>query len=862
MYTVEIDLNGNPADTRILHDPYEGSIMLSRGRLTQALNAVSDFQFDLLPDHPLFHEQIRPYSTLIRIRTAQNDVIFRGRIVDYSRQMSSTGELVKSYIAECELAYLLDSIQAATEVRHTTLEGYLKYLLRVHNHRVDEKKAIRRYRMNGGAYRWVDDVDPACPCGVETGMYPITYASTFENMQAHVLSEQGGYIWLTYDEEDQPIFNYATVRGQVQEMSIELAVNLESITAAYFPSREITRLIPLGRTFERYELAINRLHHIGFFARHAEFPGSLSPDFWEREVQYHRDDEPLPDNQQPISPWTGQLLLGLAGLNLINGCGCVEACREDETDCLTTVLAHVKQLRDTRRPDVNSRMAYNRAVDFLSNSGLIGSSEYWKEQHNFEILELRTLIRLAALTMSSLSPRRGDALDWLDGGDGGWDEGLDIQDPIDDEDDKDDELIEPEQPLELGRMIRVESIEPTLAGITVSTDLSPWIGQLMSHIARLNLRTVSNAVLNRYRRDIDESITDMSAYEAALDSLANSGVLHAPNYWKQSRFRLNNPDADNLRLLIRMTEKLVDKNYPTRMNPRDALTLLRRHRLVTVAERDFWREQLDRIDGLTAEVDDSTEDALPQPFSEWVPELLSSLALINFELALSPDDSEHDEAGEDDPHETIRDFRASIQPDGRLPDINDEGAYYEAVDSLANAGGISSPDYWKEPARRQIPALRWLIRLADLVVDPDDPQGHFPRSRLSIEAVNHGRNWLDVPGNGLETVVEGIMTWDEVNEPQALMDKAQEWIRNQQTIANSTTISALDLSQLDHENYEDFQVGDSYTVHNRLLGADISEAVYPLIEKQVDVVNPIQSQLTFGERQVTMSALSSSLITD
>jgi hypothetical protein len=897
MYFAEIVLN--PAENnrpRPLHDPYSQDAVVIKGDMTQVINAIGDFQFEILPTHPLYAVAIKPYVSTVRIRNRDNHIIFRSRVIDSTSQMGSNGNVTKSFVAECELAYLLDSMQEATELRNFTTEEYLTHLLVIHNRRVRDDithKRIDGLRLYGGT---VIDIptrfDQNCLCGRGSDTYHVNYGNTYENIKNHVVDPLGGFIWLEYLEEAngsfRRILNYAKTSGNLQKMPIELAINLENMTSNYRPSQNFTRLIPLGATLARAELAINRLAQVGLLTMNPDHPFATSPQFWMNEIKYQRKEigkESLTD-QEPVSEWSGQLLLGLATLHYKNECLCLGECvgnehSDDCKTCYTTVYQAIDQLRDTRRPDVNSRMAYNRSVDYLCHSGMIGSSEYWKEEDNFRVPELRSLIRLAALTMASGSPRRGDS-NWLDVGDGGWVEDDDLRPPEEncgdedcqcedcsgencqcnetckeadcqceacsgadcacgEEDDIDDGEIPPE-PVKIQPYSTVFSIERALEAIEVPTDLSPWIQLLRASIRKLNLDDVSEAAFNTFRTQTEANLDNVALYEVALDSLANSGVIHSPSYWKQAHLSSNL----QLRLLIRLVNRYVNRIDPTRMNARDALRLLRRHRLVTVAERDFWRNELTKIEALeNAETDEERENLEP-PFSEWIPELLSSLSLINFELGLSPDHEEDDE------HTVITALRESIRPDpSRIPDINDEGAYYEAVDSLANAGAIGSPDYWKEPSRRRMSDIRWLIRLADLTVDPENPRSDFPRPRLTITEVNEGMNWLPVIADEEGPIIEGTVIFD-TNDPIELKEQAKQWIAEHHIIHNSVSMSALDLSHLDDCDYDCFKVGDYYQVVNPLLGIEGEQ--YPLIERKIDVVNPLKSDLTFGGRKITMTS--------
>ena len=987
MYFVEIEILPGD-DPQFLHDPFSRVNVLSKGSITQVLNAVNDFKFEILPTHPLYESDIRSYVSLIKVRDHTDEIIFRGRVVDYSRKMSGNGEMVKTYVAECELAYLLDSMQEAEELLHVTIDEYFKRILSVHNYRVrPDDKQINLMRILGNDSVVPISFDRSCFCGTTTDVYHINYTSTYQNIKQHILGAFGGYIWLDYPNGERRL-NYSKTSGELRTMPIELAVNLESMSSSYHASQDYTRIIPLGAELERYELAIERLRDVGILR-----DGSgdvLSTNFWLNEVRYWRDGTPLV-GQEALSPWTGQLLLGLSKLNYKNKCTCENGCLNE--------LCSICNVDDIRRriesemmpADINSRYYYNEAVDWLCNSGLIGSSEHWKEEDKANNINVRWLIRLAAMAISTDSPRRGNhnsadsAMQWF-GGNGGFFTGadwfdrfrpieptpppVDPVDPIDpddcecedddccdicecdtcdckpeecdedsdccledcecedgdccdvceddtcdckpedcdevsdcclddcecgddccdaceddtcdckpekcDEDSDcclddcecgddccdaceddtcdckpeecdedsgcclnacDDESDDDNEPVDddcdeateesdencnykEAEILATHKITPFNDG-----EESPWKGQLVINLSKLNLIRYrgdeGEALVAQYQAEIEADIDDIEEYEKAVDSLANAGVIHSPNYWKQEE----QAEDEDLRMMIRLSDKMCDPEYPLMMKPEDAITWLKEeYGFFTDEEEMFWRDQI------RVPAEDAEED---HRLSEWISELLINLSLVNYE-------------------HSIEGLRELLAPKPIAP-IADFGAYNEALDSLSNAGGIQSPDYWKEPKRRYNLNLRWLIRLADATIDHDNPESNFPRPRLTIQNHANDDDWLPIVTGPNVPIIEGIVIFD-TNDPAKLRTKALRWIEENRKITNSVSISAVDLSHLDNVTYEDFRVGDSYQVINPILGIYADDEGYRLIQKTIDVVNPSKSGMTFGDRQLVMSS--------
>jgi len=943
MYSAEIEIHpGGPIHD--LHDPFSQTNVLAKGSITQVLNAVNDFRFDILPSHLLYEADIRSYVSLVRVRDREDNIIFRGRVVDYTRKMSGDGQMTKSYVAECELAYLLDSRQEAEELISITLEDYFQRLLSTHNVRIQgEDKRIERININGMDAP-VQGLNRNCSCGPTTDVYHINYTSTYQNIKDHVLGSLGGYIWLDYPDGQRRL-NYADESGALRDMPIELAVNLENMTSAYQASQDYTRIIPLGRELERYELAINRLRDVGILNDNSG--DILSTQFWLDEVQYWRDGAGSQHQEgeegEGISPWTGQLLLGLSKLNYKNRCVCLDQCQNDSCSICNIVNMRAAIDREEMPADINSRYYYYEAVDFLCNSGLIGSSEHWKEEDKANNIELRWLIRLAAASVSPESPRRGnhnsldsafhsitEGIRWP-GGESPWIndwmnwvrptpppppcgcEDCDCCDCCDCEPCECCECCECEDcdccdceaedccekccdccdcelceycenalsdddceedcdcafcrcdcecdcpPCECDRCKKcceyyceyccedceyceerepcscVVEDSPELEGFAINkvrqrllpdedlSDLSPWTEQLIINLSRLNFSSRTEEDVAKFQLEIEETEEEerIPEYLKAIDSLSNAGVINSPNYWKQGHLK----GDERLQRLIRLADKMADYEYPILKRPEEAVEYLKERELIAEHEYEFWLGQIQTPPEGTLSEDDHR-------ISEWVPELLIQLALINFDR---------------DP----RKLRELLAPKPIAP-IDDFGAYNEALDSLSNAGAIQSPDYWKEPGRRKEERLRWLIRLADLTIDHDEPQSSFPRPRLTIKVHENDDDWLPIIEGPNVPIIEGIITFD-TNDPVELRQKALKWITDHKTVTNSVSISAVDLSLLDNVNYDDFRVGDRYQVINPLLGI-YEEEGYPLIEKKIDVVNPIKSGLKFGDKQLMMSS--------
>lgn len=258
MYFVEIETAGEITE---IHSPNANGQKLQAGKITKVLNAVSDFTFSVLPDNPAFAEgAITPHKTLIRVYDEKGNCIFRGRVVDPTYKMDSLGMLVKQFVAEDEMSFLLDSMQHYWEYHDITTRRYLEIILGNHN----------EYTSGSG-------IDKQIEAGIITvtkqpdNLYRyLAYESSFQNIKDDLIDKLGGYIRLRY-EDGKRYLDYTLDSGASMAMSIRLAENLKSIESQYKPSQIITRLVPLGAEVDSVELALNRLDIAGLLT---------SFDFW------------------------------------------------------------------------------------------------------------------------------------------------------------------------------------------------------------------------------------------------------------------------------------------------------------------------------------------------------------------------------------------------------------------------------------------------------------------------------------------------------------------------------------------------------------------------------------------------------
>lgn len=123
------------------------------------------------------------------------------------------------------------------------------------------------------------------------------------------------------------------------------------------------------------------------------------------------------------------------------------------------------------------------------------------------------------------------------------------------------------------------------------------------------------------------------------------------------------------------------------------------------------------------------------------------------------------------------------------------------------------------------------------------------KKELTIESVNNGLDYIDNE-DLIKTygIIEGFATWNDITDPEELLLMGTELLKSQ-NIVDSVTINAADLSLI-NEEYEEFKVGRYYIAKNEVLGINQR---YQLISKDIDIVNPVESSLSFGTNSITMT---------
>lgn len=133
----------------------------------------------------------------------------------------------------------------------------------------------------------------------------------------------------------------------------------------------------------------------------------------------------------------------------------------------------------------------------------------------------------------------------------------------------------------------------------------------------------------------------------------------------------------------------------------------------------------------------------------------------------------------------------------------------------------------------------------------ENTTGEVSTPRVNIKSVNNGRDYLD--DDGLQAqfgIIVGTQIWEDVTQPANLLTKAKAWLRSQQSVTESWTVTALELSTQD-SSIEDFKVKDRYLFDSIQVAGNQYISV---IEKDIDFLNWYACSLQIGEKKKSLSS--------
>ena len=117
-------------------------------------------------------------------------------------------------------------------------------------------------------------------------------------------------------------------------------------------------------------------------------------------------------------------------------------------------------------------------------------------------------------------------------------------------------------------------------------------------------------------------------------------------------------------------------------------------------------------------------------------------------------------------------------------------------------------------------------------------------ARVDITSVNDGKDYIvDATAVALRGTILKPVIWDDVTQPENLLTKAQQYLREHRQIVTSLQLSAVDLSYLD-TSIDSYQVGDIIRVRSKPHAVDED---FQLTERTEDWLVPDASTISLGK---------------
>lgn len=123
-------------------------------------------------------------------------------------------------------------------------------------------------------------------------------------------------------------------------------------------------------------------------------------------------------------------------------------------------------------------------------------------------------------------------------------------------------------------------------------------------------------------------------------------------------------------------------------------------------------------------------------------------------------------------------------------------------------------------------------------------------SRLTIQEVNDGSEYLYDEGRATFGRLMKWLVYDDVDDPAELKALAQEDLNNQKFSKDQYTVSALDLS-LNGLDIEGFKLGNGYVLTDDIL--QIKNEILRVVKINIDINEPHLSNVTIGDKYTDLS---------
>lgn len=219
----------NGAENTIIHS--DGTDRISGGKVAKSINAVDSFSFTIYPNN-VGYNFLKPLTTAVKVYDESTDKdIFIGRVLKCPDSMDERGLICRKVTCEGRLGWLYDSVQPYVEYKMVGISTVLSSFLSKHNSQVGADKRI--------------ELGQVTVTASNNYTYTANWDKTMNVIADKLIGKFGGEIQLR-DKDGKVYLDYLENIGHGTDTTIELAVNLKTISREVDETAVITRLYPLG----------------------------------------------------------------------------------------------------------------------------------------------------------------------------------------------------------------------------------------------------------------------------------------------------------------------------------------------------------------------------------------------------------------------------------------------------------------------------------------------------------------------------------------------------------------------------------------------------------------------------------------
>ena len=219
----------NGAENTVIHS--DGTDRISGGKIAKTINAVDSFSFTIYPNNAGY-DKLKPLTTAVKVYDESTDKdIFIGRVLKCPDSMDEKGLICRKVTCEGRLGWLYDSVQPYIEYKMVGISTVLSSFLSKHNAQVGADKRI--------------ELGQVTVTASNNYTYTANWDKTMDVIADKLIGKFGGEIQLR-DKDGKVYIDYLEHIGHGTDTTIELAVNLKTISREVDETAVITRLYPLG----------------------------------------------------------------------------------------------------------------------------------------------------------------------------------------------------------------------------------------------------------------------------------------------------------------------------------------------------------------------------------------------------------------------------------------------------------------------------------------------------------------------------------------------------------------------------------------------------------------------------------------